>query len=145
LNGSPSLRRTATVANRVPCLELSVILTFEGVTVTTNSVAGFFLAASADPKQPEIIAIETTAITKRLDCRELSNRLIPTTCSTDAASTLLCIRKAPPTATYSLARRDVVRGRAIELEVVVSGTAISKRRRGSLTTIATRDSVHDGR
>src|SRR6516165_8129878 len=83
LNGAPSLERTATVANRVPRLELSVILTFEGVTVTTNSVAGFCLAASADPKQPEIIAIETTAITKRLDCRELSNGVIPTTCSTD--------------------------------------------------------------
>jgi hypothetical protein len=38
---------------------------------------------------------------------------------------LLCIRKAPPTATYSLARRDVVRGRAMELEGVLFGTDIS--------------------
>jgi hypothetical protein len=89
LNGAPSLERTATVANRVPRLELSVILTFEGVTVTTNSVAGFCLAASADPKQPEIIAIENTVITKRPDVRELSNGVIPTTCSTDVASILL--------------------------------------------------------
>ena len=38
----------------------------------------------------------------------------------------------------------VVRGRAMELEVVWFGTGISAPL-GSLTTIATRDSVHDGR
>ena len=89
LNGAPSLERTATVANRVPRLELSVILTFEGVIVTTNSVAGLFLAASADPKQPETIAIENTVITARPDVRELNKRLIPTACSADDASILL--------------------------------------------------------
>ena len=66
-----------------------MILTSEGVTVTTNSVVGFFLAASADPKQPETIAIENTVITARPDVRELNKRLIPTACSADDASILL--------------------------------------------------------
>ena len=38
----------------------------------------------------------------------------------------------------------VVRGRAMELEVVLFGTGTSAPL-GALTTIATRDSVHDGR
>src|SRR5215469_16667512 len=80
LNGSASLRRTATVANRIPCLESSVILTFAGATVTTNSGADLFPASSVGPEQVGNLAIENAAIAIFSDVWELSKRHIPITC-----------------------------------------------------------------
>src|SRR5271168_5046070 len=71
-NGSPLLHRTVTLANRVPRLELSGILTFGGVSVTSNFGGGLWRARvsqirPAAPLRPDMASsgVVTGAPAKR--------------------------------------------------------------------------------